>query len=112
MFIATSTRGARTSGRSKLIIRKIKNASETRENTKSPLKVSTSQKVRCNCKDFNSLAKCKHAKYVRTEIEKNGGAYKLSIPEDIDEEEVFMALDDAEAFRNVVIKYGKVLVIH
>ena len=70
------------------------------------------KKVRCNCKDFNSLAKCKHAKYVRTEIEKNGGAYKLSIPEDIDEEEVFMALDDAEAFRNVVIKYGKVLVIH
>lgn len=69
------------------------------------------KKVRCNCKDFSGLAKCKHAKFVRNEMEKNGGAYKLNVPEEADEDEVYEALDDPEAFRQVIIKYGKVLVI-
>lgn len=69
------------------------------------------KKIRCNCKDFTSLAKCKHVKFVRIELEKNNGAYSIKVPDDVDDEEAFDALEDPQLFRTFIIKYGKVLVI-
>ena len=70
------------------------------------------KKVRCNCKDFSSVAKCKHVKFVRAELEKNNGAYSIKVPDDVDDDEAYDALEDPESFREFIIKYGKVLVIN
>jgi hypothetical protein len=69
------------------------------------------KKIRCNCKDFSGLAKCKHVKFVRLELDKNNGAYSIKVPDDVDDDEAFEALEDPASFRSFIIKYGKILVI-
>jgi hypothetical protein len=42
---------------------------------------------------------------------KNHGAYSIKVPDDVDDDEAFEALEDPELFRSFIVKYGKVLVI-
>lgn len=70
-----------------------------------------SRKVRCSCPSFNTSARCKHTKYVKRQLEENNGNYQILIPEEVDDDEAFEAMSDPYAFRNFIIKYGKVEVI-
>lgn len=67
-----------------------------------------SMQMRCTCK---KLGKCAHIKYVAKVMDENDGTYSLSVPDTIDEEEALAAVLDAKAFRDFVIKYGRVEVL-
>lgn len=69
------------------------------------------KKVRCNCKTFLSTAKCKHQKWVKTQITDNGGHFSIQIPVELDEDEALLAMSTPEGFREFVLTYGKVEVI-
>ena len=69
------------------------------------------KKIRCNCKDFSSVAKCKHVTFVRVELDKNHGAYSIKVPDHVDDDVAYDALENPEAFRSFIIKYGKILVL-
>lgn len=69
------------------------------------------RKVRCNCKAFNTSARCKHTKFVRASMEDTNGHYSIHIPVDISDEEAIEAMSDADSFRDFIIKYGKVEVL-
>lgn len=66
--------------------------------------------VRCTCS--SSLIKpCAHVKFVKKNMQENDGHYTVSIPVEVDDEDAAAATSSAEAFRNFIIKYGKVEVI-
>ena len=44
-------------------------------------------------------------------MQENDGHYTVSIPVEIDEEEATAAVSSSEAFREFIIKYGKVEVL-
>lgn len=70
-----------------------------------------SQKIKCSCIKFLKNAKCKHAKFVREKMDKNGGIFNLTLPSNVDDEEAFDALSDTDLFRDLIIKYGKIEVL-
>ncbi len=67
--------------------------------------------VRCSCRGAKPQTKCAHAKFVRENMLENDGHYAVHIPVEVDEDEAMEAMDNAESFRNFIIKYGKVEVI-
>lgn len=71
----------------------------------------THKKVRCSCTHFSRAARCKHTRYVKEAMENNDGHYAIQIPVDIDDEEAWTAMSSSEAFRDFIIKYGKVVVL-
>lgn len=73
--------------------------------------VDNNKKVRCSCSTFKLSARCKHVKFVRTQMDAGEGHYSIQIPVDISDEEAHLAMSSAELFRNFIIKYGKVEVI-
>jgi hypothetical protein len=44
-------------------------------------------------------------------MQENEGHYTVSIPVEVDDEDAIAATSSAEAFRNFIIKYGRVEVI-
>jgi hypothetical protein len=68
-------------------------------------------KIRCSCKSFSRLLKCKHAKFVRNLMEENDGQYSINIPVDIDDDTAIAAMTSKDSFRDFILKYGKVEVI-
>lgn len=64
--------------------------------------------VKCNCKGSMTAGRCAHIKHVRKIMDENNGNYTISVPEGIDDADAIAAMADATAFRNFVIKYGKV----
>lgn len=69
------------------------------------------KEVRCNCKSYSSFSRCNHVKYVKKSMQENNGHYTISIPHDVDEELVAMAMSDQELFRQFIIDYAKVQVL-
>lgn len=69
------------------------------------------QKIRCTCSSFNNATRCKHAKFVKKQMDANDGFYSIHIPEDVDDDAAFIAMSTPESFRDFIIKYGKVEVI-
>ena len=69
------------------------------------------KKVRCSCGTYASRKKCKHTKFVRKSMSKSsdGVTYSISVPEDVDDDEAMAAISDPKAFREFVIKHGKVI---
>lgn len=65
-------------------------------------------KVRCSCSAFKNSTRCKHAKFVKNAMNENDGHYTIQIPVEVDEDEAIIAMDSAEAFRQFIIKYGRV----
>lgn len=70
------------------------------------------ENVRCNCKTFSSNNQCKHSRFVKNHMKKNGGHYAVQIPREIPDNEVINAMEDAESFRKFIINYAKIEVIH
>lgn len=70
-----------------------------------------SSKVRCSCRAFENSSRCKHSKYVKNAMAQNDGHYAIHVPVDVDDDAAANAMDSAEAFREFIIKYAKVLTI-
>jgi non-canonical (house-cleaning) NTP pyrophosphatase len=69
-------------------------------------------KVRCTCQAFARIARCKHVNYVKHKMATNDGHYSIQIPVNVDETIAVKEMNKGpEAFREFVIKYGKVEVI-
>ena len=64
--------------------------------------------VRCTCKGFENRSRCKHTIYVKNSMKENNGHFNLTIPEEVPNEEVEEALDNAELFRQFVINHTKI----
>lgn len=69
------------------------------------------RKVKCSCPSFSKAAKCAHTLKVRMRMRENDGHYRIQVPDTIDDETVFAAMESAESFREFLIKYGKVEVL-
>lgn len=65
----------------------------------------------CTCPGFKGRKTCKHTKYVQAKIDNNGGTYPLEISNRATEEEAHKARRSTEAFRDFIIKYGKIEVV-
>jgi len=72
----------------------------------------SSDNVRCNCRTFSSSKSCKHTRFVKDSMKKNGGHYAVQVPREIPDEEVTAAMEDAASFRKFIINYSKIEVIH
>jgi hypothetical protein len=75
------------------------------------LDVYDNRNMKCTCKRFKTFKKCKHTNWIDNEILQSGGHFSIQINADIPEEEADAAFDDPKAFRDFVVKYGKVEVI-
>jgi hypothetical protein len=69
------------------------------------------QRVRCNCYNFSTRKTCAHEKHVGKSSRENGGTYPVKISSRATEEEAESAQQSAQAFRNFILKYGKVEVL-
>ena len=71
----------------------------------------TSRGVRCNCPVWKKHSLCKHTDFVVSRMRKDNGNYSIQIPNDVPEEMAIEASDDAQSFREFVLKYAKIEVI-
>jgi hypothetical protein len=69
------------------------------------------KKTRCNCPVWRKTAACKHCSFVQNKMRYNNGNYSLLVPSGISEDLAVEASDDAQKFREFVVKYAKVEVI-
>jgi hypothetical protein len=67
--------------------------------------------ARCSCKQGAAKGKCAHLKHVRQIMDENKGHYTVHIPVEVDEDVAEEAMASAAAFREFIIKYGKVEVL-
>lgn len=70
-----------------------------------------SHDVRCSCQRFKNTRACAHATHVGKYAKDNGGTYPVKISARATEEEAETAQYSAEAFRDFILKYGKVEVL-
>jgi hypothetical protein len=64
--------------------------------------------LRCTCPGFKSMGECRHTKFVYKRIEENDGIYPFELSEAVSKEETEKAFENASAFREFVLKYGKI----
>lgn len=65
----------------------------------------------CTCAGFKGRHFCKHVKFVKARIETNGGTYPLEISTKASKEAAERATESNPAFRDFVIRYGKIEVL-
>ena len=73
--------------------------------------VQGSKGIRCNCSMFKLTKGCKHATFIQKSMTKNKGHYSVQVPNDVDNEEVINAMDNAKDFRDFIIRNAKIEVI-
>jgi hypothetical protein len=69
------------------------------------------QKLRCNCQGASSRSYCKHMVFVDKRMERNGGVYPVEISKNAKMEDAAIANLDPEAFREFLVRYGKIEVV-
>lgn len=62
----------------------------------------------CTCPGFKARANCKHVRFVQERIDGNGGAYPMEVSVKATQEDADAASESDEAFRDFVVKFGKV----
>lgn len=62
----------------------------------------------CSCPGFNGRSSCKHSRFVNARIDTNGGAYPLEISKKATREEADKAQESTDAFREFIIRFGKI----
>lgn len=65
-------------------------------------------KLRCNCPGYSERSACKHIRFVKARMDKNGGIYPVEISTRISREESIEASYDPIAFRELLVNYGKI----
>lgn len=69
------------------------------------------KKLRCSCPRWKKNFNCKHTRFVNDRMIMNNGHYSILVPNEIPEEVALEASDDANKFREFVVKYAKIEVI-
>lgn len=67
--------------------------------------------VRCSCLGYKTRLTCAHVSAVDKAAKNNGGTYPIKISSRASEEDSEVAQVSKEAFREFVLKYGKVEVM-
>jgi len=67
-----------------------------------------SHKLRCDCAGFQTRGNCKHTRFVKQRMDNNGGIYPVEISNRVNHEVSIEASKDPAAFRNLLLKYGKI----
>lgn len=70
-----------------------------------------SHDTRCNCRGWEQRGVCAHTDRVSSNTRENGGTYPIKISHRATEEDAEMAQLSKEAFREFVIKFGKIEVM-
>lgn len=68
------------------------------------------KEARCNCPVWAKKGSCKHTQFVNFRI-RHTGHYSIMIPHEVPEEMAFAANEDAQSFREFVVKYAKIEVL-
>jgi hypothetical protein len=71
----------------------------------------SSLKLRCNCAGFETRNTCKHTRFVKDRMNLNGGVYPVEISNKVDREQSATASEDPEAFRQLLVNYGKIEIV-
>jgi len=66
------------------------------------------KKLICTCPGFASKTSCKHTALIESRIQKNNGVYQFDFSVKVTKEELATAMQTEHAFRELVLKYGKV----
>jgi transposase len=74
------------------------------------LNMSTSS-TRCTCPGYATRKYCKHTRWVESRMKTNGGTYPMSISTRAPAVEATRANKSPAAFRDFVVKYGKIEVV-
>lgn len=67
--------------------------------------------LRCTCAGYVTRQYCKHTRWVQTRMRNNGGTYPMHVSTRAPAFEAKTANQSPEAFRDFVLKYGKIEVI-
>lgn len=70
-----------------------------------------SQDTRCSCPTFKGRKACRHVKFVKARMDGNGGHYPLLVHENAENENISEVMADPDAFREFIVKYGRVEVL-
>lgn len=71
--------------------------------------VDDNNKLYCTCPGFRGRSTCKHVKFVSARIKANGGdTYPLEFSSRAQADDIASAKTSKEAFRDFVIKFGKI----
>jgi hypothetical protein len=62
----------------------------------------------CTCPGHAARRSCKHTRFVQSRLDANDGNYPFEISTRITDEEAVKANDSDEAFREFIIKFGKI----
>lgn len=62
----------------------------------------------CNCPGFKVKESCKHTALIESRIARNNGVYAFDFYEKVTNSELREAMKSEKAFRELVIKYGKI----
>ncbi|CAB4174440.1 hypothetical protein UFOVP965_43 [uncultured Caudovirales phage] len=66
------------------------------------------ERLDCTCPGFKSRKTCKHTSFVQARIDSNSGTYPLEISSRATPEDALKARESNEAFRDFVIRFGKI----
>lgn len=71
--------------------------------------VDDNNKLYCTCPGYRGRETCKHVKFVSARIKANGGdTYPLEFSSRASKDDITNARSSKEAFRDFVIKFGKI----
>lgn len=71
--------------------------------------VDDNNKLYCTCPGYQGRSTCKHVKFVSARIKANGGdTYPLEFSSRASKDDISNARSSKEAFRDFVIKFGKI----
>lgn len=62
----------------------------------------------CTCPGYAGRKACKHTKFVSSKVKQNNGTYPLEISTRCTPEDADKASESPEAFRDFIIKFGKI----
>lgn len=62
----------------------------------------------CTCPGYTGKTNCMHVRFVKRRVKENNGTYPLEISVKCSSEDKNRATESPEAFRNFVIKFGKI----
>lgn len=70
-----------------------------------------SLKLRCTCIGYDIRKACKHTRFVKQRMDENGGVYPTEISTRASKLDAIAVSNDPAAFRELLIRYGKIEVV-
>jgi hypothetical protein len=60
---------------------------------------------------YETRNSCKHTRFVKEKMNKNGGVYPVEISNKVDREQSILASEDPVEFRELLVNYGKIVAL-